>query len=337
MNENTQKLKSFWERDEGTVGMGILALGGLGIYFALPAILAFLSMAILVVGKTIVLAALCAVLGTIVALAMNNRFRTLISFLFKSSVRKLTSVFINIDPISIMKSYIETLYEKKASFDKNKSALRGQINSCQTQIERNVNQIKEAERLARAAQDAGNRGQLSVHGRNMTRLSEVNSRMSDMLAKMKMLYEFLNKYSNATDLVIQDMTNDVKAREMERQYSTTANSAMKSAMAILKGDGTGKEIYDEAMEFALSDYANKMGEIDDFMDSTQSIIEGIDIKNGMWEQAALEKLNEFENRTDSLLLGGEKRLMLENTSSQINFQNLNTSNTDKYSELFINR
>ena len=169
----------------------------------------------------------------------------------------------------------------------------------------------------------------------MTRLSEVNSRMSDMLAKMKMLYEFLNKYSNATDLVIQDMTNDVKAREMERQYSTTANSAMKSAMAILKGDGTGKEIYDEAMEFALSDYANKMGEIDDFMDSTQSIIEGIDIKNGMWEQAALEKLNEFENRTDSLLLGGEKRLMLENTSSQINFQNLNTSNTDKYSELLL--
>jgi hypothetical protein len=334
LGNETRQPKSFWERPEGTTGMAFIALLGVGGFFlakaVLPTILAVFGMAITAVGQAITITILCAVLAALLYILTNSKFQTLCSYLFKSSMHKLTGVFIENDPIGIMKSYIETLQEKKEKFDKNKASLKGQIRECDMQISANRSEIDKATRLAKAAKEQGNAGQLSVHGRNMTRLGELNDRMQAGRDKMQKLYEFLCKYSEATDLVIQDMTNDVKAREQEQRYSTTTNNAMRSAMSILKGEGIEREMYDEAMEFALQDYATKMGEIEDFMIDTQSIMDGIDLQNGVWEQAAIEKLSQFENKT-SILLGGEKRLMLEQTSAAT-LQPLGT--TADYSKLF---
>lgn len=333
------KIKSFWERPEGTTGMVTVGLLLLGAYFGgmaiFPSLLTWLGLATAVVGKTIVLGVLCGILAGILFLATNSRVQTLVSFVFKSAMRKITSAFIEIDPIGIMKSYIETLQEKKEKFDNNKTSLKKQCRACAEQISAVELEIQKDTRLARAAQDSGNAGQLRVHGKNMERNTEQVGRMKNTLAKMEMLYQFLCKYSDATDLVIQDMMNDVRSRERDMQYSTTANNAMRSAWDILKGAGAGKDMYDEAMEFALNDYANKMGEIEDFMISTQSIMEGIDLQNGVWEQAALEKLSSFESKTESLLLGGEKRLMLENATQTMRVdQTVGVSAESSYSKFF---
>jgi hypothetical protein len=315
MNDFSEsKIKSFWERREGFAGMIAIGVGVLALYFGglalLPSINLWLAMAIGAVGKAVVLAGLCTAAAIFLYIVTNQRFQLFVSFMFKSMMRKLAGV----DPIGVMKGYIETLIEKKQKFDANKGELRGQIRACDQQINTNRAEINHATQLAQAAKAAGNQGQLTVHGRNMSRLEELNTRMQGTRDKMQMLYDFLGKYSEATDLVIQDMTNDVRAREQERKYSTTANLAMRSAMAILRGEGVGKSMYDDAMEYALEDYANKMGEIDDFMQSTQSIMDGIDLQNGIWQQSALDKLSQFESKT-SLLLGGEKRLMLETSTS----------------------
>jgi hypothetical protein len=325
MNDINTKIKSFWERPEGTTGMITLALLGLGGFFlvnaALPFISMFLSNAIAVVGKGIALGGLLFIVAAILFVITDKRFTTLCKYMFMSAMRAVTGIVVELDPIGIMKNYIEELYKKKVSFDSNKAELKGQIRNCDLQISNNLAEIDKATRLAKQAQNAGNEGQLRVHGRNMTRLSELNDRMSATRDKMQKLYDFLCKYSEATNLVIQDMENDVLAREQERKYSTTSNNAMKSAMSIIKGEGIGRQLYDEAMEFALQDYANKMGEIEDFMIDTKSIMDGIDMQNGIWEQNALEKLTQFESKT-SLLLGEEKRIVLENHSSTKNVESI---------------
>lgn len=320
ITDNSSKpIKTFWERPEGTAGMFTLAALGVGGFFLaqalLPSILAVFGMAITALGQALTIAILCAVLAAFLYVVTNKRFLTLCSYMFQGAMRKATGLMIELDPIGIMKSYIDELFAKKQNLDKNKGNLRGQIRACDEQIKANSNEISKATMLARAAESQGNRGQLAVHGRNMERLTALNDRMTGTRSKMDMLYQLLGKYSDATDLVIQDMQNDVKAREQERKYSTTANSAMRSAMAILKGEGVGREMYDSAMEYALTDYANKMGEIEDFMISTKTIMDGIDLQNGVWEQAAIEKLAQFENKTDSLLLGGAKRIMIEDMAT----------------------
>lgn len=319
MDSTTTKIKSFWERPEGNTGLIVLGLLALGIFFGgqaiFPSLIMWLNMATAVVGKTIVLAALCGVAALLVAIGLNERFQTAMSFMFKSSMRSLTSVIIKNDPIGMMKSYIEKLVKKKETFDENKTSLRGQIRLCDEQIGAVKKEIARDEQSALYAKNQGNMGQMTVYGRNMERNREQLERMQNTKAKMEMFYKFLVKYSEATDLVIQDMENDVRARERDLKFSTATHNAMKSAWDILKGEGVGKDMYDEASEFALADYAQKMGEIDDFMESTKSIMDGIDLQNGMWEQAALERLNAFESKS-SILLGGEKRLMIESSTPQ---------------------
>jgi hypothetical protein len=150
--------------------MAAIGIGCLAVYFIglaiLPSINLWLALAIGAVGKTIVLAGVCAVAALLLAIGLNERFQLFVSFMFKSAMRKLAGV----DPIGVMKGYIETLIEKKSKFDKNKGELRGQIRGCDQQINANRAEISRATQLAQAAKAAGNQGQLTVHGRNMSRL-----------------------------------------------------------------------------------------------------------------------------------------------------------------------
>jgi hypothetical protein len=65
----------------------------------------------------------------------------------------------------------------------------------------------------------------------------------------------------------------------------------------------------------VADYGQRLGEIDDFMDTTKSILEGMDLQNGVYDAAALDKLTVWESNADSLILGDNKRLLLEQQSA----------------------
>jgi hypothetical protein len=60
----------------------------------------------------------------------------------------------------------------------------------------------------------------------------------------------------------------------------------------------------------------KMGEIDSFIESSKGFVEGLDLQNGVYEADALEKLKQWENKADSILLGtGGKAQLLEQAAS----------------------
>ena len=98
--------KSFWGRPEGIVGgvvLGGLLIGGTMLVSTfLGAIFTFLSTTIgLVVGLS--------VLGLIIFMALDSKTRTLVGFMYKSLMRWVTGMFIKIDPISVLKSYVDDL------------------------------------------------------------------------------------------------------------------------------------------------------------------------------------------------------------------------------------
>jgi hypothetical protein len=331
LGNETRQPKSFWERPEGTTGMAFIALLGVGGFFlakaVLPTILAVFGMAITAVGQAITITILCAVLAALLYILTNSKFQTLCSYLFKSSMHKLTGVFIENDPIGIMKSYISDLRKKKVELEERENALNGQIRSCQAMIEKNTQEADKAMSMARVAKNSANNPQFALHSRNAGRLSEFNDKLSVTLTKMQMLYRALKKYSEASDVVIADMTAEVKIREQERKMVLASNSAMRSAMAILKGNDDARELYDQAMEFVVEDYGRKLGEIEDFMNSSQSILDGIDMQNGVWEEKALKQLEAWEAKTDSVLLGDTKRVLIEDMSIQDPVAGLNSTNT----------
>lgn len=319
MNDVSEyKPKKFWDRPEGTAGMITVALLALAGFFIaktfLPMILSVLGMAIEAVGKAIVLTISGAVLFALIYVLTNKSFQTAVSAVFKSAMRALTGLIVEIDPIGIMRNYIDTLTKKKQVMDHNISALSGQITVIKQKIDKNKSGVDNAMRTAAVAKDRGMQMQFSLQARSAGRLEKSNITYQQMLDKMTILYRALKKYQEATEVTIADMTEEVQVKSDEREAIIKASKAMNGAMSILRGSGPEKDLFDQAMEFTVADYGQRLGEIDDFMDTTKLILEGMDLQNGVYDGAAMEKLAVWENKADSLVLGGEKRLMLENIS-----------------------
>ena len=97
MPEDTNKKKSFWERPEGTTGMLALALGGVGLYAALPTLIAFMTGIVALLGQTIAAVCLSLVLGALLFLITNKKVQTLVSYFFRSAMRAITGVFVEIE------------------------------------------------------------------------------------------------------------------------------------------------------------------------------------------------------------------------------------------------
>jgi len=100
------KPKSFWKRPEGTLGAIILLalIGGAGylLFTNMAAITAFM-------GNVLGLAVIILAIGVLLYMALDPKMRNLLSYMYKSIMRKVTSIFITIDPIGILKNYIEDL------------------------------------------------------------------------------------------------------------------------------------------------------------------------------------------------------------------------------------
>lgn len=321
-NSGDKPTKSFWQRPEGTTGMIMLAAIAAGAYLFLPALTALAWSIAGFFGGLVGIAtnvALLIVLGALIAgmlfILTDKKFRTLISYLYKSVMRKITGVFVEIDPIGIMKSYVDSMKDKKASFDAKKISLKGQISSFEQTISINNKEAGKSLQMMQAAKNAAQPKEVQYYSREHGRLTEANERFGKTLSKMLMIYGFMQKYQEACDYVIRDLISEVKIREQERKMSLASHSAIASAMAILKGSGAEKELFDQAMEFALEDFAAKMGEIDSFIEDMDSVVQGINLQNGMWEADAEKKLLDFEKRSDSLVLGGTKRLIIENLNT----------------------
>lgn len=310
-----RQTKSFWQRPEGTTGMLAIAAGVGGLWLAAPAILAFLTMLTAIVGKAITLVLLSLVLGGILLIVTNKKVQTLVSYMFKSAMRKITGAFVEIDPIGIMKNYVDDLVKKREKLGENRDKLRGQLTVLEKQIRENTSDFEKAMATAKVAQEKGNTSQFSLQARQAGRLEKLNK---ESLGPLKLQIEIhlraLNKYYEVTGTVIEDLRNEVRAREQERKLILTSHSAIKSAKAILSGGTDEKELFDQAMEFVAEDYGMKLGEIESFIENSKGFVDGLDIQNGVFEAEALKRLQEWEKRADSVLLGNEKAKMLEHTA-----------------------
>jgi hypothetical protein len=242
----------------------------------------------------------------------NKKFQTLCSFAFKAAMRKITGAFIEIDPIGIMKSYIEDLRAKRGTMEESIGKLRGQIKVCENQVNLNDSEYEKQMSTFKVAKEKNMASAATVASRQAGRLEKLNKEsLRPLLLQMQVHLKALNKYYEVTGTVIDDLGNEVKAQEMQRKMIMESYSAMSTAKKILMGGTDQKELFDQAMEFTVNDYALRCGEIENFIENSRGFVEGLDLQNGVYEADALKKLQEWENKADSILLGNGKQQMLE--------------------------
>jgi HPt (histidine-containing phosphotransfer) domain-containing protein len=318
--KNNGERKSFWERPEGTTGIftiGALTLGGFALVKIFgDLIISTLDTAIGIVGKGMVLGGMVALASLVVFTALNPKVHALIGYAFKLVMRKLTGWIVEIDPIGIMRIYIEDLKKRMNVIDDRLNNLSGQIRSLKETIKKNAQAADTALTTFKGATEGGKKVLAMTQAKQVDRLSKTNMRYDDVLKKMEFLKIMLGKYREAAEATILDLQNEVDVQEVERKSMLAAYGAMTAVRDILNGGGDKRELFDQAMEFAVNDYGMKIGEIENFMDTSQSFLEGLDLSDATANSEALARLQEWENKADSLLLGNAKETVLQSLGAQ---------------------
>ncbi len=316
-----QKKKTFWKRPEGLTGIIFLAgtiIGGVVLVNAfLLAIIGFFKSTVgIIVGIILLL--------MLVWTAVDPKARALVSYIFKSAMRWITGIFIKMDPIGILKSYIDDLRTNLRKMNRQISQLRVQMHTLKELMLNNEKQISSNLTEAGAAKKENKRNVVILKTRKASRLKNSNIKLDKLYQKMEVLYRVLNRMYENSEIMLEDIEDQVHVKEQERKAIVASHNAMGTAMKILKGDKDKKEMFDRALEAVADDVSQKVGEMERFMQVSEGFMASLDLQNGVFEEEGLKMLEEWEKEGSSLLLGeGEKLNILEEAADDENVLDLN--------------
>jgi hypothetical protein len=296
--------KPAWSRPENWVAWLGLGVGG---YFALKFLDVLLPLLERVLENTIYTAALAAIVGVLGWIVVSKDFHRLAWMGYKMAMRWLTSLVINIDPISILEGYVEELKKKFGEISSALASLRAQSRELTQLIQTKTSHYEHSMNLAKEARDhgaqAGMKTQFAIQSRKAGRLEKTALTYQGLLNKIKAHIALMEKVQEASKYMIADIEDTVEEETEKRKTIRASYRAMAASKAILQAD-KDREMYDLALSNVQSDYFNKLGEIDQFMEDSKDFINTMDLENGIADLDAMAKLEAWDQRASSLLEGG---------------------------------
>lgn len=314
------KPKNFWERPEGVTGgiftAALVLGGGYLLYKVLPTLIALAE-------NTLYLAGLLAALAGVIYVVLDPKMRNLIWYMYKSFMRWITGLFVQIDPIGILKSYIEELKDNLGNMNTQISKLKGQMYKLGEMIKQNQKNIQNNLGLASKAKETGRDAIMVLQARKAGRLQESNMKLEDLYKKMEVLYRVLTKMYENSEIMLEDLQDQVMVKEQEYKAIKASHSAIRSAMNIMSGNSDKKYMYDMALEAMAEDVGQKVGEMERFMDMSKNFMDSIDLQNGVFEEEGMAMLEKWEKDGVSFLLGGDKAKIMAKASNPGDVLDLN--------------
>ncbi len=281
-------VKPFWQRPEGVTGgvfLAALVLGG-GILLS-----RMLPVLVQMAENTLYLSAMLASLAAVVYVVLDPKARNLAWYGYKALMRWITGIFVRIDPISILKSYIEDLENNLRNLSKQIGALRGQMRTLKGTMDGNTADIQRNMSLAEQAKKQNDEKNLTLAARKAARLQEANAKYEVLYQKMEVLYRVLTRMYENSEIVLDDTRDQVKVKEQEYQAIHTSHSAIRSAMSIMGGNPDKRALFDQALEGLAEEVGNRVGEMERFMDTSKNLMASIDLQNGVFEEEGLKCSN----------------------------------------------
>jgi hypothetical protein len=255
--------------------------------------------------------------------------RQMVFYIYKSFMRWITGIFVQIDPIGILKTYVDELRGNLGKMNGQITQLKGQMVNLKTIIDNNAKQIQNDLNLASRAKETDKQALMVLKARKAGRLKESNLKLTDLYRKMEILYRVLGKMYENSEIMLEDVKDQVVVKEQERKAIRASHGAMKSAMNILAGNKDQRYMFDMALESIAEDVSQKVGEMERFMEMSENFMDSIDLQNGVFEEEGLAMLEKWETEGVSLLLGNDKDLLV----SGVNVGKTGHSN-NQYDKLF---
>ncbi|MFN4080179.1 MAG: hypothetical protein ACK4NS_04720 [Saprospiraceae bacterium] len=292
--------KSFWKNPEGVTGgivlAGLLVGGGMLLYNLLPTL-------IVLAQNTLYLGGMLIALGAVIYILLDPQARNLIWYNYKAVMRWITGLFVKIDPISILKSYLSDIEKSLMKLSKQIGALRGQMRLLKGTMDGNAVEIENNMQLADKARKQGDDKNLTLAARKAARLQEANAKYENLYGKMDVLYRILTRMYENAEIVLEDTRDQIYIKEQEYLAIKAGHGAIQSAQSVLKGDSDQRALFDRALEQMADEMGAKVGEMERFMDTSRRLMDSIDLQKGEFEEEGLRMLEQWGQ--SSLLLSGK--------------------------------
>lgn len=212
---------------------------------------------------------------------------------YKTLCKKITSIFIKMDPLSYMDRYADTLSDKLANLNKTKIELQGRKIAAERRLEHLNREIEEHSKKGATALKMKQMDVASLEGSRLEGAKNSIRMYTPNYERMKKSLDFLEQLSTnwGTSIVL---TREEIARKREEFIVLRDEAkALGQAEEFLSGDTEAGRIYKESLVALEETMTHRIAYIEDFEKRAEPILKGIQVDNQMQHDDGLAALQAY--------------------------------------------
>lgn len=294
---DTPSQRSFWKLPEGKTGMVLLAAAaGIGVW-KLNAILVWLNM---VLANTLLFGVLASIVVAIVLALMNDRVRATAWIFARMALRMITNLVVDLDPDAYLKTYVEYVTKRLREFERRLTQLRQRKSEIQRIVKDTEGEQQHEAELAAAAERLRRRpDEVELHRANVGRLETILEQARSGLSRLNEIEETLDDVRRKLEIKRDSVADEVRYLSLERRIGRAVSEAVTAAKAVLRGDVMG-DIYTEQRERIKAQTDADMGNLDDFLRSTDTVLGTMSLEQGADAERGQRIIAEWRQKADTL-------------------------------------
>jgi hypothetical protein len=284
--------RTFWQRPEGKVGMGIMTAIGVALAYGFVKLLPTL---IQIAENTLYLAGLVGALALVYCMVFVwDRPRTLFFYALQMISRWVTSNFVELDPVSILKSFVRQMKQRREIIQDRLGRIVGVKRMVEAKVAKSEKERQQALRLAAAAKSTADEDGLNAHAEIAARRTRDIEEYQSMLAQVASIEALLKRVLRRADYHIQ--TAEDEANQLADKHTITGAVASATAAAHgIFGDSDLADVRDMAAERIRDDYEKRLGELQSLIDLTD-FDNAVDLNQMAFRSEGLAQLAEAERK-----------------------------------------
>ncbi len=276
---------------------------------------AMILTAIGVVGYSIVLTALLAILGTIIWIGLQERTWTLLYYQSARAARAVTDFFVKQDPIGTMKTFAENYLQKKLTQIAEKlSIVKKARKVVSDKVDGNIERMTEmkdlADQLHARSYNAGTRtwkntqdeDQFREMSNNHAILEQSTDKLQKQLDRLDLYVSVLEKFMRAFETQMRNTQFLVEVLTTEYEAAKATAEATQTVSALF-GEDDHKKVFDMSVRYTRDQVATFIADADTALSFTKDFTQENDLKGDVYAQKMLDRLSA---RADALIQGAQQ-------------------------------
>jgi hypothetical protein len=213
---------------------------------------------------------------------------------YKGIIRKIVSGFIKMDPLSIMKGYLEYIQKKKENLDRIVITLDGRRVKLERKIKELEAEVRRNKDLGRAALKGQDNKSAQLYGTYVSGDEESIKTYLPLYTQIQTNVSFLRELSDNWDFSIKALAHQIERKEEEYLTLKETVRALRQAKDFAQASEV-KRLYEESVKALELNVSQKLAYIQDFEIKSKDAMRQINIEKGVRAEQGMLALQNLKD------------------------------------------